>query len=83
MRHNNWCLFRNSIKVKTAIKFLMKERSLSASDIAKIAGVRLHRISNYLNHPHSAGKSSITQEQLMRICMKLGINVIITVSYDG
>ena len=82
MGNNSWCFLRNSIKVKTAIKFLMKHQNITVSEIAKIAGVRAGRISNYLNHPHQAGKSSITQEQLMKICMQLGINVTISVSYD-
>ena len=81
MGTNNWCLFRGSNKVKTAIKFQMEQKQLSTSDVAKIIGVRTGRVSTYLNNAHKGGNPSITQEQLMRLAMALGLEVKVNVEF--
>ena len=81
MGTNNWCLFRSNPTVKTAIRFAMEGRNLTSSDLAKIIGVRRGRVSTYLNNAHQGGVPSITQEQLMRLCTALNIEITINARY--
>ena len=75
MGRNSWCILRSNGRLKTAIKFRMESKNIHYSEIAKIAGVRPSRVSNYLNNLHEGGRPSLTQSQIVKICEGIGIGV--------
>lgn len=75
MGRNNWCILRSNGKLKTAIKFRMESKNIHYTELAKIAGVRPSRVSNYLNNIHKGGFPSLTQSQIVKICEGIGIGV--------
>jgi len=66
-----WCLFRDDSVVRLLVTRLTKARGLYLKDLAKVAGCAPYQVGNYLNDK----KPSITQYQLMSICLFLGIEV--------
>lgn len=66
-----WCLFRDDSTVRLLVAKLIKSRGLYLKDVAKVAGCAPGQVTNYLMNK----KPSITQYQLMSICLHLGIEV--------
>jgi transcriptional regulator with XRE-family HTH domain len=79
---NNWCILRSNGRVKAAIKFRMKERGIGYKEVAKIADVRANRVSSYLNNHHEGGRPTLTQKQIMKICIELNIEVTLSVKFE-
>ena len=66
-----WCFFRGSDKVRTAVKFQMKQRGIIAKDFSEELGIAPYRLSKYLNDK----TPNLNQFQLYKVCDKLGIDV--------
>ena len=82
MGRNSWCIIRSNGKLKTAIKFKMESNNIHYTEIAKIAGVRPYRVSNYLNNVHEGGRPSLTQSQIVMICEGLGIGIKLDIEFN-
>ena len=73
-----WCFFRDSEKVRTAIKFRMMERKLSQKKFSEELGIAPYRLSRYLNEK----RPYMNQFQLYKVCEKLGIKVKIQIELE-
>ena len=72
-----WCFFRHSDRVRTAVKFRMKERNLTNKALAEKLDIKPYRISKYLNNK----AANLNQFQLYKLCEELGIGVKIVVEF--
>ena len=66
-----WWLFRDDSTIRLLVTKLLKARGLQLKELAKVANCAPYQIGNYLKDK----KPSITQYQLMSICLYLGIEV--------
>lgn len=68
-----FCLFRCSDDLKEIVKFTMKARGYSVSKLSRELRIDRTAIGRYLNEDHMYSDGGISQANLLRICLHLGI----------
>ena len=76
-----WCILRDSESLKYAIEYKMEQKKYGPKELAKIAGVRLHRIYDYLGREHEGStRAGLTQKQVLKLAEALDIKIELKVS---
>jgi len=75
---SRWCFFRDDDSIRDTIRALMKIKKITITSMSKDLGIQIYRISQYLN---SKREQRITQFQLMEICIYLGFEPEIKISF--
>ena len=70
-----WCLFRGASNVRNSIKHQMKKYKMQQKTLAASADIATARLSNYLN----GNAGGLNQDQLMKVCDVLGLDVRVEV----
>ena len=73
----NYCILRDSEKVRAAVEIRVKRLGLSTTELSKLSGIPMLPLRSYVTNSDRI----ITQKQLIKLCDVLGIDVDVKIEF--